>query len=228
MKTIKMLLLAGISGVISGCSTLAVPLGITFDGGVPLRYWGSGWAAGNSFQYLHIVSIVDEPRPGFVNGVGFNQILVKWDSEADWLYVLNPRPANVKRPAPQSETAYGQGSSDASRRHSPGPVSASSARRFASGVSGLAGIGSAALLFARLKLRPRRELRRPLVAPTVQKARGNAGTITVPSKPVPDTQPAWMDPRPPRRLRSRRARKNICSSRRWQSNAISQKRPSQA
>lgn len=220
MKTIKIVLLAGIFGILTGRSTFAVPLGITFDEGVPLRYWGSGWAAGNGFQYLHIISVVGESSPGAVDLGGANDILVKWDAPAGWLYVLNRPPVNVRTPAPQTETAaLRQGSRDAFGDHSPG--------------SSLAGAGFVALLLLGLKLRPGRQQSSGLSG-RVEHSKSppkavskSPWPITAPSKPAQATQPAWMDRRPPRRRRSRskRARKNICSSHRLWSGSISPKRP---
>lgn len=84
-----MFLLAGIFGAFAAFSAIAVPFGITFSGGVPLHYWGCGWAAGGGLQDLHIVSIVDT------------------------------RPPVARSPASQLESAHGQASKHISEAHSP-------------------------------------------------------------------------------------------------------------
>lgn len=249
-----MVLLTGIAWTFTALSALAVPVGITFTEGVPLHYWGTGWA-GTSFQYLHIISMAEESKAGAVNLAGANDILVKWDAPAGWLYVLNRPPANTRSPAAQSEAVSRPRYIDASSAHSPG--------------SSLAGVGFVGLLLLGLKLRTGQRL--PSVGRRVRSAQTSLfrdfrelggdilwtiimwGTrrsdrtalphdarqtitwqfirkpapITTPSKPAPAMQQVWVDPRPPRRRRSRskRAQKTICSSHRRRTNSISPKMP---
>jgi hypothetical protein len=163
MKTIKMVLLTGIFGALAAVSTVAVPLGMTFTGGVPLHYWGTGWTVGRGFQYLHIISMADEPQPGAVYLPGVNDILVEWDAPADCLYVLNQRPVDVRTPTSRMGRAGGQGSRDAFPAHSSGSVTASRASSLGSdntrasgefsGTFCLAGTGFVALLLIGRRLR---------------------------------------------------------------------------
>ncbi|HEV2318801.1 MAG TPA: hypothetical protein VGV18_03570 [Verrucomicrobiae bacterium] len=147
MRTIKVVLLAWIFGALAAVSTLAVPLDITFTEGVPLHYWGAGWAIGGTFQYLHIISVSHEPQPGFVYLVGANEVLVKWDAPADCLYVLNQRPTTS-----QMKKARNQ---DSRAAHSSRSVATTASGDFRSTVC-LAGMSFVVLLLIGRRLRPDR------------------------------------------------------------------------
>ena len=88
MKTVKMLLVAGMFATLTSVSAVAVPFDITFTGGTPLRYWGTGWAAEGDLQFKDIVNVTSQSREeGVIHLAGINSILVTWDASVGYVYV---------------------------------------------------------------------------------------------------------------------------------------------
>lgn len=91
---IKVVLLTAALAPITSITLLATPVDVSFTGGAPQHYWGTGDSfGGEDLQYEDLIMPVNGGSA--VDLSGANSIQVTWNAPAGYMYVVNPPPADI-------------------------------------------------------------------------------------------------------------------------------------